>query len=143
MSDHTAVIEQSEAFYSALLDALLEHEDLFGTPFVGNRDWNTTDYPASELIPESATYQPPNEYQYQARVNLYFHRSRLTDYIGEIIPALSAIVESGVERLRETPLYAFRVSDIEYFIGSDFESTSLVMISLRWTAEGPVDLANR
>jgi len=53
----TAVIDQSEAFFQALTDALLANEDIFGTPFVGLSDWGTSDYPASEVIPQSATYQ--------------------------------------------------------------------------------------
>ena len=143
MDAHTAVIDQSEQFFSALLDTLLAYEDTFGTPFVGTSDWGSTDYPASELIPESASYQSPNEYQYACRVNLYYRRSRMTDYITDIIPTLSDVVETGADEIAATNLHAFRVAEIEYFVGEDFDSTSIVLISLRWTAEGPADLAKR
>jgi len=139
----SAVVEQSEQFFKALTDTLLEHEDIFGTPFVGLSDWNTADYPASEVIPQSAVYQGQGEYQYAAFSTLYFRRSRMTNYVEDIVPVLGAVVETGYNELAKTDLHAFRVDEIEYFPAEDDNRTSLTAITLRWTAEGPADLAKR
>lgn len=144
MSDGpVAVIDQSEQFFQALIDTLLTREDTFGTPFIGLSDWNTTSYPASEVVPQSAVYQDAGEYQYAAFTTLYYRRSRMTNYVTEIVPDLSDIVTEGYDQLAATDLHSFRVAEIEYFPAEDENRTSLTAITLRWTAEGAVDLANR
>jgi len=138
----TGVVEQSREFFQAFEGAFLSEPvgDVFGTPFVGLSDWNTTTYPAAEIIPQSAVYQGNNEYQYSAFVTLYFRRSRFTNYADDILPIVSGVVRACYGALADTTLHSYNVAEVEFFPAEDDNRTALTAVTTRWEAGGFVVL---
>lgn len=142
MTDPAGVVVQSQEFFQAFETAFSSERlsDLFGSPFVGLSDWNTTQYPAAEIIPQSATYQSQNEYEYAAFITLYFRRSRFTDYTTDILPVVSEVIQACYAALQTTTLHSYRVAELEFFPAEDDNRTALTAITTRWTGAGLAEL---
>lgn len=114
---------------------------VFNTEYVGPKTWERIDYPVGEVMPQSTSHTGGNEFTHSVFANLYFERSRDTDYVDDVLHPVAAVIEESLAALSNTEsVVAYRAQSVEDFAG-ELDDTLILLVSIEFEVTTLVDLA--
>lgn len=111
------------------------------TQYVGPRTYDRIDYPAAEVLPDELSRLDGTNWQHSVVANLYFERTRSTDYLDDVLHPVAAVLDESLTALSEVDCITnYYPESIQSFAG-ELDNTSFLLVTIRFRATTQLDPA--
>ena len=126
----------------AVETAVAKNDDVFRTQYVGPSTWENMDYPVAEILPEETARTGPNDWEHSIRLNLYFERTKRTDYAEHILRPVSDVLTDALAELSALScVNNYRPERIEDYAG-ELDDTLIILVSIELRVETLIDVSD-
>ena len=112
----------------------VEQVPTFETTYVGPTTFSNMRYPVAEVLPDDTTRTGPTDWTHTIVCNLYFERSRDTDYLGDVLHPVAAVLDEALAALSTVECITnYHPASIQDFAG-ELDDTKLLLVSIQFEA---------